>query len=409
MGPFVPQQPSAYYVPRELLEGIEASLDNPSESRSTILIIQLTSGFLDTGDVRFVCLERLSSEKQISPSLSPSITETPITRCSSTTSSLSSFNMQTTARKRIIYAHSDILIKRSEYFATMLASAFSENSSGLVIGERKLYTVVVEEVDFETVYWLLKWVYANWLRFSGHDDPRAAVDGVGAGWSARWLNSQGSEWDWKTFRKGSASEGSSVGDARSANSGESLQSTADSKSKSFETGNALTSPSTRPPSSSRTPTSPSKAGTSTASSQRQLSSTSRRTVPATPSISIGNTTTSSISQTKPVPTSLIRPTTSYSPSHYPISPRSQRQRTHAASTVSTPDPHPHPTPAPGPASALSMYQVAHRYAMPGLAALALEHMMSTITPSSSFALLLATSVWDELHSIVEVCVTTSWI
>lgn len=31
VGPFFPQQPSAYYVPRDLLEGLEASLDNPSE------------------------------------------------------------------------------------------------------------------------------------------------------------------------------------------------------------------------------------------------------------------------------------------------------------------------------------------------------------------------------------------
>ena len=87
----------------------------------------------------------------------------------------------------------------------------------------------------------------------------------------------------------------------------------------------------------------------------------------------------------------------------------QRQRPRLSGT-GAPDPHPHPTPAPAPASALSMYQVAHRYGMPGLAALSLEHMMSTITPESSFALLLASSPWDELHALVEVscvlrCVT----
>lgn len=32
VGPFFPQQPSAYYVPRDLLEGLEASLDNASRS-----------------------------------------------------------------------------------------------------------------------------------------------------------------------------------------------------------------------------------------------------------------------------------------------------------------------------------------------------------------------------------------
>ena len=30
VGPFIPQQPSAYYVPRDLLDGLESSLDNPS-------------------------------------------------------------------------------------------------------------------------------------------------------------------------------------------------------------------------------------------------------------------------------------------------------------------------------------------------------------------------------------------
>ena len=62
----------------------------------------------------------------------------------------------------------------------------------------------------------------------------------------------------------------------------------------------------------------------------------------------------------------------------------------------------HPTPPPQPASALSMYQIAHRYAMPGLGALALEHIVSTITPQSSFPVLLASSTWDELHSLIEV-------
>jgi len=46
--------------------------------------------------------------------------------------------------------------------------------------------------------------------------------------------------------------------------------------------------------------------------------------------------------------------------------------------------------------------------MPALATLALEHMMNTITPQSSFALLLATSVWDELRMLVEDYVVDKW-
>jgi hypothetical protein len=59
VGPFYPQQPSVAYVPRNLLDGLEASLDNSSEDQlihvhhPAILIKRA-----DTGDVQFICLER---------------------------------------------------------------------------------------------------------------------------------------------------------------------------------------------------------------------------------------------------------------------------------------------------------------------------------------------------------------
>lgn len=370
---------------------------------SCITPIMFDNNLADTGDVRFVCLEKLNSEIQASPNLHSS--DAASMRSSSSASSYSPFSGQTTARKRIIYAHSDILTRRSEYFATMLSSSFSENP-GLVPGERKLYTVVVEEADFETIYWLLKFCYANWLLFKEHDDPRAAVDGVGVGWSAKWLNSRGGEWDWKTFRKGGVDE--SIGDTRSATSAESHLSTSDTrtsvgKGKAFEPGTTPTaSVIANSPSTSRS--NPKTGPPSTTTSTRQpTSNTSRRAPQASSSgsapLNMGST--PSVPRTKTVPISVT--TTNYTPSTlsgYPISPRAGRP--HPSNLGSAPDPHPHPTPAPRPASALSMYQVAHRYSMPGLATLALEHMMSTITPQSSFALLLATSVWEELHMLVEV-------
>jgi hypothetical protein len=148
----------------------------------------------------------------------------------------------------------------------------------------------------------------------------------------------------------------------------------------------------------------SKVMTSSSTTSRQPGTPVRRTVPASPSstVTLNMSDSPSIPRTKPV--AVPSTATSYTPSAhpgYPVSPRSR------PSQVSSPDPHPHPTPAPKPASALSMYQVAHRYAMPALATLALEHMMNTITPQSSFALLLATSVWEELHLLIEVCVPRS--
>ena len=59
--------------------------------------------------------------------------------------------------------------------------------------------VVVANADFETIYWVLKYCYVNWLLFEPNDDPRAAIEGVGPGWSAKWLNGQQDEWDWKTI------------------------------------------------------------------------------------------------------------------------------------------------------------------------------------------------------------------
>ncbi|KAJ7094524.1 hypothetical protein B0H15DRAFT_829907 [Mycena belliarum] len=377
-GPFFPQQPTAYYVPRELLDGLEASLDNPN-----------------TGDVRFVTLERMPPDAE-SPStpISEVTASSSARRPPSSTSSHSPFTTQTTARKRVIYAHSDILSRRSEYFSNILSSSFAETK--LIPGDRKLYTIVVEEADFETIYWLLKFCYANWLSFKEHDDPRLAVEGIGAGWSARWLSVRGGEWDWKTYAK-STGDDSTMADARSATSAESVPKDASptsTKGKSVVVDSpSVTSPTRSSPQSSRAPA---KVVSNSASTSRQTPSTVRR--PIGSSASTSTAMSSGISRTKPVPLS-AGPAAFPSSGHYPISPRTQRPH---QSTLSTPDPHPHPTPAPPPASALSIYQVAHRYMMPTLAALALDHMMSTITPQSSFGLLLATSVWDELHTLVEV-------
>lgn len=281
----------------------------------------------------------------------------------------------------------------------MLSSSFAENS-GLSPSERKLYTIIVEEADFETMYWLLKYCYANWLLFKEQDDPRAAVEGVGAGWSAKWLNEHDGEWDWKVFHKSSPGD-DVMSDARSVNSGGSLplsgsisQSTT-AKSPAFQASTSSTAPPITPAASgSRSvPAKPINSATST----RQSNVTRRPTIApsaATASTAL-NIQPSAVSRSKPVPIPIAQ--TSFSTgNHYPISPRPTRQQ------VPVPDPHPHPTPAPGPSSALSMYQVAHRYSMPNLADLALDHIMSTITPQSSFALLLATSLWDELHTLVEV-------
>ena len=403
IGPFFPQQPSAYYVPKELLDGLEGSLDNASQWIPVFFAVGYLFSTADTGDVKFICLERLEQARNSSPGVN-NVTH-PRSPSSSSSSSLSPFSSQTTARKRVIYAHSDIISRRSDYFATMLASSFAENTSGLVPGERKLHTIIVEEADFETIYWLLKWVYGNWLLFKEFDDPRVAVDGIGEGWSTRWLNARGGEWDWKTFRKTNVSDGSNAGtrdetgSVTSACSRKSSEGdvTTGNRDKQLNASTTSTSPTSRPQPSARS-VSNTKPGFSSATRQGVAP------VPRRPPT--GNATNTSRvsmmaphSNTKPAPLSTSNFPAS---SHYPASPHAQRQHFHPSSVTNTVDPHPHPAPPPHPASALAMYQVAHRYHIPGLAALALDHMMSTITPQSSFPLLLATSVWDELRGFVEV-------
>ena len=55
----------------------------------------------------------------------------------------------------------------------------------------------------------------------------------------------------------------------------------------------------------------------------------------------------------------------------------------------------------------SVYRIAHRYDLGGLASLALEHMMTKITPEHCFSLVLASSAWDELHGLVQVSISLS--
>ncbi|KAL0567176.1 hypothetical protein V5O48_014826 [Marasmius crinis-equi] len=411
VGPFFPSHPTAYYVPKDLLDGLEASLDNPN-----------------TGDVRFVCLERFRPDE-----VPPTPTELTSPATHRPTSSMSSYShsSQMTARKRIIYAHSDILTRRSEYFATMLSSSFAENPTH-ISGERKIHTIVVEEADFETIYWLLKYCYANWLLFKEVDDPRAAVEGVGAGWSANWLHARGGEWDWKTFNKGGMIEDA---DTRSAASGEEGNlSPPTGPSQPLQPGAATTDSSPiRSGSTARTTSTsrvspkpgvpPARQSTNSTTTTGETSSpgSSRRA----PNVSTSTNATMPISipaagvRAKQAPSVAVpRHSSNYTQgppppsSHYtPISPRASRMSgssRHGATMISTPDPHVHPTPSPPPASALSMYQIAHRYTMPRLGNLALEHMMSTITPQASFALLLATSAWEDLHAMVEDYIVEKW-
>lgn len=62
-GPTIPQQPSVCYVPKDLLAGLEASLDNPSKARL------LNSGKSNSLQIPEMCASSASSERIPTPQL----------------------------------------------------------------------------------------------------------------------------------------------------------------------------------------------------------------------------------------------------------------------------------------------------------------------------------------------------
>lgn len=368
----------------------------------------------DTGDVQLICLERSDPTAITHPLPDQEPASSPSTSSASGLES-SFFSSHAFARKRVIYAHSDILTRRSEYFATMLSSSFSENANSIRPGERRVYTVVLEEADFVTVYWLLKWIYANWLTFRSEDDPRLAIEGIGAGWSTKWLNASGKgEWEWKKFTRSQPGEdlSASRSDARSVASAAESAGSGDIKGK----AKGVTEPQLPFPNTASSSTTP-----RTGSTPSRNTSSTQGTSPTKPHSRQQLTTSPSISRRSN--TSVDGPTKPTSGvSNSPLPPAPAPVNTHPATTTSgftnsqrysavrqtsVPDPHPHPTPEPPSASALSIYRLAHRYDLGGLASLALEHMMTTITPEHCFSLLLASSSWDELHGLVQVSASLS--
>jgi len=114
--------PDQLVVPRSIINGLAGLLDS------------------NTGDVRFVCLEHtpasVSSPREASDTLLRS-------------------KMQTASRKRILYAHSDVLKSRGDYFADLLMGGFSENEIAKR-SDARFTTIIVDDAAFGTVYWMLK-------------------------------------------------------------------------------------------------------------------------------------------------------------------------------------------------------------------------------------------------------------
>lgn len=83
-------------------------------------------------------------------------------------------------RDRVLWAHTPILRARSDFFATMLDSAFSEGSSveptGRLRDSKRPFRILrIPDADYVTVYWLLRFLYTNQVHFMHDEDIRAVA------------------------------------------------------------------------------------------------------------------------------------------------------------------------------------------------------------------------------------------
>lgn len=446
--PSQPLPPGLQLIPTDILDGLLSSLDNKH-----------------TGDVKFVCLE-YGGEEDPRPLLAERAGQVDnmtgsgtLRRTRSRSTSGSTIQDISVYRKRILYAHSDILRARSEYFRDLLD--FQESTSvpsrlgqrlgsgsGGVGNERKVHTIHCHETDFQTIYWTLHWIYSNELDFAVDDDVREVVkrNHMGSNLKARRLiGGNGTmplpdEWEW--HKSSSGHGGSSVtpsqegqdadaDDVRTMRSGVSASSTGTSLSmsraamhSSIQSLRDVAVPTIPVPSrEGQAGNRPMTVGAGTSSS----SIPKPRSVGGLPSSTRPTSGDNKATLSKPLSRLPVTPATtsrisarmppsSASPSSSKISPTAGGPtRTYplhysstSPATTRPKDPHSHPTITPAPASSFAIYALAHRYRLTGLQELAQTHLTEKLTPGTACNLLLASYKYEELHAQAQEYVVENW-
>ncbi|OCF35127.1 hypothetical protein I316_03168 [Kwoniella heveanensis BCC8398] len=143
----------------------------------------------DTGDVKFICLEHIvhpasersnavgettpgegllaASDGKGLPEVSLSSETLTSHRTDADQTVAPPARPKITSRKRVIYAHADILEEKSDYFRDLLTSGFSESG--------RYNTITVEDGDHNTLYWVIRYLYTNSITFASHTPVRSTV------------------------------------------------------------------------------------------------------------------------------------------------------------------------------------------------------------------------------------------
>lgn len=249
-------------------------------------------------------------------------------------------------RDRVLWAHTPILRARSDFFATMLDSSFSEGTNvehgGRSRDAKRPFRVLrIPDADYVTVYWLLRFLYANEVQFMREEDIRAvALDD-------HWVLAQDQgdtrpDWRWRRV----------LDDADS---------------------DVLQTP-------QKQPLQPG------ASAPMVLGDPGR-----SHALEVGSD-------------------TSLFADHSPtlLGMRNTREGAGGVHAM-TNDPHPHPPMlAVPPASALAVYRVAHRYDINELCDAAAAHIIAHLTPENATNYLLCTTLFEQLQRAVQRYMYDHW-
>jgi hypothetical protein len=277
------------------------------------------------------------------------------------------------SRKRVICANSQVLSRRSSYFEDLFATSFLETTAPQV---DRVKTVVIESADFNTVYWMIRYVfdhqytnvidrmirflYTNELLFDEQEDhirdlmvwqsiePAIARKALT---SPNPNQSSSREWQWRCWDGDEPLSAISTSD----NDPDTRSIASSSHSFANTTNTNKSKSSTAPTASSNAKSTPRPTrGSAPISPNRSSSISSRASSGSYPS-------SRTVGASKPYP------------------PRIQTQH--------DTDPHKHPVEQPPPACAMAIYMLAHQYRLETLEALARGHILSHLTHSTCIPIL----------------------
>ncbi|OCF72730.1 hypothetical protein I204_05958 [Kwoniella mangroviensis CBS 8886] len=295
-----------------------------------------------TGDVVFVCLKHsIDPSEDQQPTVSDDMNDED--------SLTDHIQMTMQLRKRTIFAHVEILQAKSDYFEDLFNSGFKESDNDDERNTLKRKEIVVDDIDFITLYWVI---------------------------------SKG-EWDWHDISSNGEQEELEVHDDLEDKTVKSVSSESTSTCRSRRSEPL---PITRPPPPyhNDAPRPRRREGSDTAKSRTK---------------SVGNT-----------KDNLIRTTNRshpYPQEDHPSLSSLLSERSKSDSPFQ-PDPHPHPTPILPPADALEIYIAADKYRLDILKGLANEHLLNYLDEVNCIPLAFASYPYDKLHSEILDNIVDHW-